>query len=81
LSRQDALPDEHPEQEGLYKTVRLIRLAMDRLRKTPLTKRAPTRWTQLIKIEDHDILFGKDCGLSGADLPPSVLDEYEWVED
>lgn len=81
LDRQHLLPDDHPEQVGVHKTITLIRLAMDRLRKTPLSKRVPTRWTQLIKTEDHDTLFGKDCGISGADLPPSVLDEYEWVED
>jgi hypothetical protein len=80
LHRKDTLPADHPEQAGLDKTIALIRLAMDRLHDMPFTRRAPARWTSLIKASDYDDLFGKDCGLSGAALPPSVLDEYEYVE-
>jgi hypothetical protein len=80
LQRKDTLPADHPEQAGLDKTISLIRLAMDRLHDMPFTRRAPARWTSLIKASDYDDLFGKDCGLSGAALPPSVLDEYEYVE-
>ena len=80
MQRKDTLPADHPEQAGLDKTIALIRLAMDRLHDMPFTRRAPTRWTSLIKSTDYDTLFGKDCGLSGAALPPSVLDEYEYVE-
>ena len=78
--RKETLPADHSEQAGLDKTIALIRLAMDRLHDMPLTRRAPPRWTSLIKTSDYDTLFGKDCGLSGAALPPSVLDEYEYVE-
>ena len=78
--RKDTLPADHPEQAGLDKTITLIRLAMDRLHDMPFTRRAPQRWTSLIKASDYDNLFGKDCGLSGAALPPSVLDDYEYVE-
>jgi hypothetical protein len=81
LQRKDTLPADHPEQAGLDKTIALIRLAMDRLHDMPFTRRAPARWTSLIKASDYDDLFGKDCGLSGAALPPSVLDEYDYIED
>lgn len=81
LQRKDILPADHPEQAGLDKTIALIRLAMDRLHDMPFTRRAPARWTSLIKSTDYDTLFGKDCGLSGAALPPSVLDDYEYVEE
>jgi hypothetical protein len=79
--RKDTLPADHPEQAGLDKTITLIRLAMDRLHDMPFTRRAPVRWTSLIKASDYDDLFGKDCGLSGAALPPSVLDDYDYIED
>lgn len=81
LQRKDTLPADHPEQAGLDRTTALIRLAMDRLHDMPFTRRAPQRWTALIKASDHDDLFGKDCGLSGAALHPSVLDDYEYVEE
>lgn len=81
LDRKDKLPADHPEQAGLDKTVRLIRLAMDRLHDMPFTRRAPPRWMNLIKSSDYDDLFGKDCGLSGAALPPSVLDDYDYVDE
>jgi len=81
LQRKDTLPADHPEQAGLDKTIQLIRLAMDRLHDMPFTRRAPVRWTSLIKASDYDDLFGKDCGLSGAALPPSVLDDYDYVEE
>jgi hypothetical protein len=80
MHRKGTLPADHPEQAGLDKTIQLIRLAMDRLHDMPFTRRAPTRWTSLIKSTDYDTLFGKDCGLSGAALPPSVLDEYEYLD-
>ena len=79
--RKDTLPADHPEQAGLDKTITLIRLAMDRLHDMPFTRRAPVRWTSLIKASDYDDLFGKDCGLSGAALPPSVLDDYDYVDN
>ena len=81
MQRKDTLPADHPEQAGLDKTITLIRLAMDRLHDMPFTRRAPVRWTSLIKASDYDDLFGKDCGLSGAALPPSVLDDYDYIED
>lgn len=81
MQRKDTLPADHPEQAGLDKTVRLIRLAMDRLHDMPFTRRAPPRWMNLIKTSDFDDLFGKDCGLSGAALPPSVLDDYDYVDE
>lgn len=81
LDRKDKLPTDHPEQAGLDKTIALIRLAMDRLHDMPFTRRAPPRWMNLIKSSDYDDLFGKDCGLSGAALPPSVLDDYDYVDE
>jgi hypothetical protein len=81
MHRKDTLPADHPEQAGLDKTIALIRLAMDRLHDMPFTRRAPARWTSLIKSTDYDTLFGKDCGVSGAALPPSVLDDYDYIED
>lgn len=81
LDRKDKLPADHPEQAGLDKTIALIRLAMDRLHDMPFTRRAPPRWMNLIKSSDYDDLFGKDCGLSGAALPPSVLDDYDYVDE
>jgi hypothetical protein len=80
MHRKGTLPADHPEQAGLNKTIQLIRLAMDRLHDMPFTRRAPPRWTSLIKSTDYDTLFGKDCGLSGAALPPSVLDDYDYIE-
>lgn len=81
LTMLDRTAEDDPQHAGYIKTIALIRLAMDRVRAMPFTKRAPPRWLQMIRANDYDVLFGKDYGLSTADLPVSVLDDYEYVPD
>ena len=81
LTVMDRTPPTNPQYAGYQKNVALIELAIERLYALPVFKRAPPRWMLMIRQDDFDTLFGKDVGITGADLPASVLDDYEYSED